>query len=127
MEVALLHDSAWAAIWNGTPLAELSPYVLLAEGHPLARPRGIALEDLVQEPLALLDWIRAGIFSCRCFASAAWSRKSAFARNRWKWCGVRRSWIGYSILATKPANNMTYDGRALVARPLGPRSKTAGW
>ena len=26
--------------------------------------------------------------------------------------------LGYSILATKPANNMTYDGRALVARPL---------
>jgi DNA-binding transcriptional LysR family regulator len=26
--------------------------------------------------------------------------------------------LGYSVLATKPANNMTYDGRALVARPL---------
>jgi DNA-binding transcriptional LysR family regulator len=26
--------------------------------------------------------------------------------------------LGYSLLATKPANNMTYDGRALVARPL---------
>jgi len=26
--------------------------------------------------------------------------------------------LGYSLLATKPANNMSYDGRALVARPL---------
>jgi hypothetical protein len=26
--------------------------------------------------------------------------------------------LGYSILATKPANSMTYDGRALVVRPL---------
>ena len=26
--------------------------------------------------------------------------------------------LGYSLLATKPANNMTYDGRPLVARPL---------
>jgi DNA-binding transcriptional LysR family regulator len=26
--------------------------------------------------------------------------------------------LGYSILATKPANNMSYDGRALIARPL---------
>jgi DNA-binding transcriptional LysR family regulator len=26
--------------------------------------------------------------------------------------------LGFSLLATKPANNMSYDGRALVARPL---------
>ncbi|MEA3150160.1 MAG: hypothetical protein QOD56_1099 [Gammaproteobacteria bacterium] len=26
--------------------------------------------------------------------------------------------LGYRLLATKPANNMSYDGRALVARPL---------
>ena len=26
--------------------------------------------------------------------------------------------LGYSLLSTKPANNMTYDGRALVSRPL---------
>ena len=26
--------------------------------------------------------------------------------------------LGYSILAAKPANSMSYDGRALVARPL---------
>ena len=26
--------------------------------------------------------------------------------------------LGYGLLATKPANNVTYDGRALVARPL---------
>jgi DNA-binding transcriptional LysR family regulator len=26
--------------------------------------------------------------------------------------------LGYGLLATKPANNMTYDGRPLVARPL---------
>jgi DNA-binding transcriptional LysR family regulator len=34
--------------------------------------------------------------------------------------------LGYSILAAKPANNMSYDGRALVARPLSgtvPNSK----
>ena len=27
--------------------------------------------------------------------------------------------LGYTILATKPASAMTYDGRALVTRPLG--------
>src|SRR5450631_2122462 len=26
--------------------------------------------------------------------------------------------LGYSVLATKPVNNMSYDGRALAARPL---------
>ena len=26
--------------------------------------------------------------------------------------------LGYALLATKPASGMTYDGRALVSRPL---------
>jgi DNA-binding transcriptional LysR family regulator len=33
--------------------------------------------------------------------------------------------LGYSILATKPANNMTYDGRALAARPLSDTVKNS--
>ena len=33
--------------------------------------------------------------------------------------------LGYSLLATKPANNMTYDGRALVARPLSAAVKNS--
>ena len=32
--------------------------------------------------------------------------------------GIVGHGLGYSLLATKPANNMTYDGKALVARPL---------
>jgi DNA-binding transcriptional LysR family regulator len=33
--------------------------------------------------------------------------------------------LGYSLLATKPANAMTYDGRALVARPLADSVKNS--
>jgi DNA-binding transcriptional LysR family regulator len=33
--------------------------------------------------------------------------------------------LGYSILATKPANNMSYDGRALVTRPLSDTVKSS--
>ena len=33
--------------------------------------------------------------------------------------------LGYSLLATKPANNMSYDGRALVMRPLAEEVATS--
>jgi DNA-binding transcriptional LysR family regulator len=32
--------------------------------------------------------------------------------------GIVGRGIGYSLLATKPASNMSYDGRALTTRPL---------
>jgi DNA-binding transcriptional LysR family regulator len=57
-------------------LAELTPYVLLAEGHPLAAASSISLEDLVQESL------------------------------------------GPARYRAEPELFLTYDGRALVARPL---------
>ncbi len=98
-EIALLHDFGLSADLRVEHLAELIPYVLLAEGHPLAAASSIALEDLMQESLVLLD--------------VEPSREYFFSLFRFVGHG-----LGYSLLATKPANNMTYDGRALVARPL---------
>jgi DNA-binding transcriptional LysR family regulator len=34
--------------------------------------------------------------------------------------------LGFTLLASKPANNITYDGRALVARPLIDTVKNSG-
>ena len=119
VEVALLYDFAAGPELNVTPLAELSPYVLLPEGHPLSLASSINLEDLVQEPMALLDLEPSreyflSLFRARGFTPTIGFRTKSLEMVR----GYVGHGLGYSILATKPANNMSYDGRALVARPL---------
>ena len=102
-----------------TPLAELTPYVLLPEGHPLAAAPGIALEELVNEPLVLLDVEPSRDYFLSLFRDAGLEPHIGYRTRSLEMVrGLVGHGLGYSLLATKPANNMTYDGRALVARPL---------
>lgn len=119
-EIALLYDFGLDEDLYVERLAELTPYVLLPEGHPLADAAAVALQDLMQESLVLLDVEPNRTYILSLFQEcgldtpqiAYHSRSLEMVR------GLVGHGLGYSLLATKPANNMTYDGRALVARPL---------
>jgi DNA-binding transcriptional LysR family regulator len=126
MEVALLQDFALAADLEVTPLADLSPYVLLAEGHPLANQPSIALEELASEPLVLLDLEPSREYFMSLFLDRGLMPVIAHKTRSLEMVrGLVGHGLGYSILATKPANNMSYDGRALVARPLSDTVKSS--
>jgi flavin reductase (DIM6/NTAB) family NADH-FMN oxidoreductase RutF/DNA-binding transcriptional LysR family regulator len=126
MEVALLQDFALAADLEVTPLADLSPYVLLAEGHPLANQPSIALEELATEPLVLLDLEPSREYFMSLFLDRGLMPVIAHKTRSLEMVrGLVGHGLGYSILATKPANNMIYDGRALVARPLSDTVKSS--
>lgn len=117
MEVALLYDFGLGPDLDVTPLAELSPYVLLPEGHPLASGSNVALADLALEPLVLFDLEPSrdyflSLFKDRGLTPVIAHRSRSLEMVR----GLVGHGLGYSILAAKPANNMSYDGRALVAR-----------
>jgi flavin reductase (DIM6/NTAB) family NADH-FMN oxidoreductase RutF/DNA-binding transcriptional LysR family regulator len=119
LEVALLYDFGLGKDLNVTPLAELSPYVLLPEGHPLSLAPAVELEDLVQEPMALLDVEPSRDYFLSLFRDRGLEPSVAFQTKSLEMVrGIVGHGLGYSILATKPANNMSYDGRALVTRPL---------
>jgi flavin reductase (DIM6/NTAB) family NADH-FMN oxidoreductase RutF len=119
LEVALLHGFGANHELSVTPLAELTPYVLLPEGHPLSLAPAVALEDLVQEPLALLDIEPSRDYFLSLFKDRGLEPNIAFRTKSLEMArGFVGHGLGYSILAAKPANSMTYDGRALVARPL---------
>jgi flavin reductase (DIM6/NTAB) family NADH-FMN oxidoreductase RutF/DNA-binding transcriptional LysR family regulator len=125
-EIALLYDFDLGRDLLTEPLAELIPYVLLAEGHPLAGASGIVLEDLQSEPLILLDLEPSrsyflSLFRDRGLEPHVGLRTRSLEMVR----GFVGHGLGYSLLATKPANNMTYDGRALVVRPLANAVKSS--
>ncbi|MGO9930393.1 MAG: LysR substrate-binding domain-containing protein [Steroidobacteraceae bacterium] len=119
MEVALLYDFDLDDGLRVSPLAELTPYVLLADGHPLGRAPSIGLQDLLQEPMVLLDMEPSRSYFLSLFRDRGLEPHVGYRTRSLEMVrGFVGHGLGYSILATKPANNMSYDGRALVARPL---------
>lgn len=119
LEVALLYDFGLGDELNVIPLAELSPYVLLPEGHPLSLATSIDLKDLLQEPMALLDLEPSRAYFLSLFHGQGLEPTIGFRTKSLEMVrGFVGHGLGYSILAAKPANSMSYDGRALVARPL---------
>jgi len=119
LDVALLYDFGLDEDIHVERLAELTPYVLLPEGHALFETTAIALDALVQEPLILLDVEPSRDYFLSLFRNQGLEpfvgyRTSSFEMVR----GLVGHGLGYSLLATKPANNISYDGRALVTRSL---------
>ena len=125
-DIALLYEFDLSEDLCVERLAELTPYVLLAEGHPLAAASSIALEDLVQESLVLLDIEPSRNYFLSLFRDCGLEPQVGYrSRSLEMVRGFVGHGLGYSLLATKPANNMTYDGRALVARPLASAVKNS--
>lgn len=119
IDVALLYDFGLGEDIRSELLAELVPYVLLPDGHPLGANSAVALEALSTEPLILLDVEPSrdyflSLFRDRGIEPRIGHRTGSLEMVR----GLVGHGLGYSLLATKPANNMSYDGRPLVARPL---------
>ena len=126
-EIALLYDIGLGEDLQVERLAELTPYVLLPEGHPLAAASAIALQDLMQESLVLLDTEPNRTYILSLYRDCGLGQPPIGYRSRSLEMvrGLVGHGLGYSLLATKPANNMTYDGRALVARPLASAVKNS--
>lgn len=118
-EIALLYDFDLGPGLVTEQLTEIQPYVLLPRGHPLAsRPR-IELETLRDEPLILLDAPPSrdyflSVFEARGVTPRIGHRAGSFEVVR----GLVGHGLGYSLLATKPASDMSYDGRGLATVDL---------
>ncbi len=118
-EIALTYDLELGDDIAREALGTVRPYVLLAAEHPLAHRAKVALEDLAAEPMVLLDGPPSrdyflSLFTDKGLTPTVRFRSASFEMVR----GLVGHGLGYSLLATKPASNMSYDGRALVARPL---------
>lgn len=118
-EVALLYDLDLDEGFETIPLQELSPYVLVADGHRLAQQSEIDPTELAEEPMVLLDAPPSSDYFLGLMRKAgieplvAWRTRS-FEMLR----GLVGHGLGYALLTTKPATDMTYDGIRLVTRPL---------
>lgn len=124
IDLALLYDFNLSDDFAVERLAMLDPYVLLAERHPLAERASLSLAELSKHPLILLDAPPSGdyfvsLFSDQNLVPKIRLRSRSFEMVR----GVVGRGSGYSLLATRPASNMSYDGRALTTRPLQDKTR----
>jgi len=127
-EIGLLYDIDLADGLDTSPLTQLVPYVLLAEGHPLAVKPELTPQDLADHPMILLNAAPSRDYFLSIMRDAGVDPKIAYrSANLEMVRGMVGHGLGYSILATKPASSMSYDGRALVQRPLNVPAATLSW
>jgi flavin reductase (DIM6/NTAB) family NADH-FMN oxidoreductase RutF len=119
IDIGLIYD------WDLGPdivlerMAAQRPYVLVAEGDPLACRKALSLSELATQPLVLLSASPSADFFLSMFQDRGLNpnirlRSGSFEMVR----GLVARGLGYSILVTMPAHSMSYDGRPLVSRPI---------
>jgi len=113
-EIALLYDLDLRPGLSLELMTEIHPYVLLPQEHGLAAKPKLSVHDLVDEPFVLLDAPSSREYFLSIFEAAGVEpnirfRSSSFEMVR----GLVGHGLGFSLLATKPSSNMTYDGRAV--------------
>jgi flavin reductase (DIM6/NTAB) family NADH-FMN oxidoreductase RutF len=118
-ELALLYDLDLPDEVQRETLTELTPYVLLPDGHSLAAKPQLSPQDLAGEPMVLLNAPPSRDYFLSILREAGVEPDVAFRSASFEMVrGLVGHGLGFTLLATKPASAMTYDGRALVSRPL---------
>ncbi|RAZ78694.1 LysR family transcriptional regulator [Mesorhizobium atlanticum] len=117
IDAALTYDLELSQDMTFEPLMQLPAYVMLPAAHQLAGRAGITPEELVDEPMVLLDLP----YSREYFLSAFQGLRPRIAERTGD-IAVMRSMVangfGYGIANMRPLNAMSPDGKLLVFVPL---------
>lgn len=120
IDAALTYDLELSQDVAFEPVMQLPAYVMLPPGHTLAGRESISPEELVDQPMVLLDLP----FSREYFLSAFQQKGlRPYIAERTGDIAVMRSMVangfGYGIANMRPLNTLSPDGKPLVFVPLG--------
>ncbi|MDX8467197.1 LysR family transcriptional regulator [Mesorhizobium sp. VK23B] len=119
IDAALTYDIELSQDMTFEPLMQLPAYVMLPAAHRLATRAGITPEELVDEPMVLLDLPYSREYFLSAFQPKGLRPKIA---ERTGDIAVMRSMVangfGYGIANMRPLNTMSPDGKLLVFVPL---------
>ena len=119
IEVAMLYDISLDEGLATQAVASLPPYVLLSENHPLATRRSLSLSELEHQDFILLDLPHSRDYFLSLFLRAGVEPRIAHTTTSIEMVrGMVSSGLGYSILSLRPKTNRSYDGTALICKPL---------
>ncbi len=123
IDLAFLYDFDLGPGITAMTVAEVAPYVLLPAGDPLAGLPEVPLEALLPRPMVLLDAPPSRDYFLSLFEGVGQPQVAFRAKSFEMVRGFVGHGLGYALLATKPASAMSYDGKALVSRPLAGRHR----
>ncbi|WP_217578298.1 LysR family transcriptional regulator [Mesorhizobium sp. GbtcB19] len=119
IDAALTYDLELSQDMTFEPLMQLPAYVMLPAAHHLAAKAGITPEELIDEPMVLLDLPYSREYFLSAFQPKGLRPKIA---ERTGDIAVMRSMVangfGYGIANMRPLNTMSPDGKLLVFVPL---------
>jgi DNA-binding transcriptional LysR family regulator len=115
IDVAITYDLQIPDEIRFAPLARLPPHVLVGEAHPFARRSEVALAELADQPLILLDLPISreyflGIFAKEGLRPTIHSRSGSIEVVR----TMVANGFGYTLLNARPRSELALDGRRLV-------------
>ncbi|PRY25524.1 DNA-binding transcriptional LysR family regulator [Aliiruegeria haliotis] len=119
IDIALSYDLEVPAELEFVPLAELPPYVLVGEDHPLAERSEVSIPELVDHQMILLDLPYSSGYFLSLFTELGVKARIA---ERTRDMAVMRSLVGngfgYSIANIRAISERSPDGRVLRSIPL---------
>ncbi len=127
LDVALSYRMEVPGDLRFVALADLPPYALLPEAHPLARTPRLTPAELAPWPMVLLDLPISTDYFLGLFAASGVKPQIA---ERTRDMGVMRALVangfGYSIANIRHAGGIAPDGRPVVEVPLAGAGLTIG-
>jgi DNA-binding transcriptional LysR family regulator len=119
LDVALSYDLSVPEDFEFTPLAELPPYVQVAETDPLAALSAVTLGELAEREFILLDLPLSRDYFLGLFAAAGVTPNIVAQIQHQE---VIRTMVGnrygYTLANVRPKNKAALDGRRLVSLRL---------
>lgn len=119
LDVALTYDLDIPGDLDFRPITSLPPLVVLSEDHPMACRDSLAIEDLQDEPMVLLDLPYSGEYFLSFYRAAQIKPRIA---ERTADMSVMRSLVangfGISFANIRPPHERSPDGKKLVFVPL---------
>jgi len=119
IDLAITYDLEIPQEFSFAPLAALPPYAIFPEDHKLAGRDSVTLDDLVEEPMVLLDLPLSRDYFLSLFHQQGLRPKNAervpqMASMR----GLVANGYGYALANFQPALGLSPDGKRLRHVPL---------
>lgn len=119
IDVGLSYDSFVPDFFEFTPLADLPPYLIIAEGHSFANRKAVSLKEIAGEPLLLLDLPHSREYFFSLFQQQGLTPNIAIRSLHQD---VIRTMVandyGYSIANVAPRSQIALDGKAIQYIPI---------
>jgi DNA-binding transcriptional LysR family regulator len=119
IELALTYDVEIGPRILTEQVAELTPYALLPARHRLAKKATIRPADLAADPFILVDLPLSREFLLSVFRAEGIEPRVAHRTGSLEMVfGMVANGLGISVLVTRRAGDLAYDGKRVIRKPL---------